>query len=293
MTGLLVVNKPAGKSSHDMVYLVRRATGEKRVGHAGTLDPMATGVLVVCLGQAVRVSEYLIEHDKTYRARVQLGVETDTYDATGQVVATRPVDVSAEQVAAALDSFVGKIRQTPPIHSAIQKNGVRSYKLARRGIAIELEPREVEIYSIRLIEFAGNQVEFDVRCSKGTFIRSLAHDLGAQLGTGAHLSALTRLASGPFTLEQSLTPAEIGDLAAQGRLAGRLLPMDLALDRFDALTLDAAAARAVQQGKFISAASTLTTPLVRAYDEHGKLIALLEPVADKTLKPKKVFPEDA
>ncbi len=288
MNGILIINKPAGKSSHGVVYAVRHITGEKRVGHAGTLDPMATGVLVICIGQAVRVSEYLIDHDKKYRARVQLGVETDTYDATGQVIATRPVDVTPAQIITALHSFVGKIAQTPPAHSAIQRDGVRAYKLARQGVAVEMEPRAVEIYVIEVREGNGNQVTFDVACSKGTYIRSLAHDLGAKLDTGAHLSALTRLASGPFTIKQSLTLEELERVVTEGRLEAHLLPLDRALTQFDELHLDATAARAVQQGKFLPAQGSLTTPLIRAYDEQGKLIALLERT-DSTLKPKKVF----
>jgi len=288
MNGILIVDKPSGKSSHGVIYSVRHITGEKRVGHAGTLDPMATGVLVVCLGQAVRVSEYLIDHDKKYRACVRLGIETDSYDATGETIATHPVDVTRDQIATALAAFAGKISQVPPAHSAIQRDGVRAYKLARRGIAVEMEPRAVEIYSLELRRIEDAEVEFDVACSKGTYIRSLAHDLGAKLGTGGHLSALTRLASGPFTLEQSLTLDGLERVVAAGELAKHLLPLDGALKQFDELRLDAGAARAVQQGRFLPAPINLTTPLVRAYDERGRLIALLEK-ADTTLKPKKVF----
>ncbi len=288
MNGLLVVNKPSGKSSHGVVYAVRRITGESRVGHAGTLDPMATGVLVLGLGQGVRVSEYLTDHDKTYRARVRLGVETDTYDATGRIVSTRAVSLTPTEITAALYSFVGKISQVPPAHSAVQREGVRAYKLARRGVAVELEPRAIEIYAIDLREVTGDEVEFDVRCSKGTYIRSLAHDLGQKLGTGGHLSALTRLASGPFTLAQSLTLEEIERAAGEGHLAQHLLPMDLALTQFDALYLDAESARAIRHGRFIPLPGDLTTPLVRAYDENRKLLALLER-EDSLLKPKKVF----
>ncbi len=288
MNGLLVVNKPSGKSSHGVVYVVRHLTGEQHVGHAGTLDPMATGVLVMCLGQAARVSEYLVDHDKTYRARVRLGLETDTYDATGEIVATHEVNVTPDEITAALESFVGKISQIPPAHSAVQRDGVRAYKLARKGIAVEMEPRPIEIYAIDVRETVGAEVEFDVRCSKGTYIRSLAHDLGQKLGTGGHLSALTRLASGPFTLAQSLTLEELERAVAEGTLAQRLLPMDLALAPFDALHLDAEFARAVRHGQFLPTRGDLTTSLVRAYDENGHLIALLER-QDSQLKPKKVF----
>jgi tRNA pseudouridine55 synthase len=287
--GLLVINKPSGKSSHDIVYSVRRIFGEKKVGHAGTLDPMATGVLIVCLGQAVRVSEYLIDHDKTYRARVRLGIETDTYDATGRILATREVNVAPAVIATVLKSFVGKISQRPPAHSAVQRGGVRAYKLARRGIAVEMEPREVEVYSIDFLEAQGDEVKFDVHCGKGTFIRSLAHDLGERLGTGAHLSELTRLASGPFTLEQSWTLDDLEAAASRADLARYLLPIDRALSQFDVLHLDNATARGVQQGKFIPTPNNLATPLVRAYNDRGDLVALLENTGTGTLKPKKVF----
>lgn len=287
--GLLLVNKPQGRTSHDLVYSIRHITGEKKVGHSGTLDPMATGVLVLCLGQAVRVSEYLIDHDKTYRAKVRLGVETDSYDATGRVVDRREVNLAPGVVASVLNSFVGKISQRPPAHSAIQLDGVRAYKLARKGMALEMEPRPVEIYSIHLREQLGDEVEFDVHCSKGTFVRSLAHDLGEKLGTGAHLSELTRLASGPFKLEESLTLPEIEATARQGELEQHLLPADRALEQFDMLHVDNITARQVQQGQFIRKPAHLTTALVRAYDDQGRLIALLESVGAATLKPKKVF----
>ncbi len=288
MYGLLVLNKPAGKSSHSAVYAVRRMTGEKRIGHAGTLDPLATGVLVLCLGQAARVSEYLVDHDKTYRATVRLGVETDTYDATGETIAFHPVDVSPEQITSALRSFLGKSLQRPPAHSAVQRDGVRAYKLARRGIVVEMEPREIEIMAITLRSIQDDEVEFDVHCSKGTYIRSLAHDLGQKLGTGAHLHALTRLASGPFTLEQSVTLEEVERLVAANELERYLIPMDRALTRFPELRLDAARAWGVRNGQYIPAPSDLTANIVRAYDESGRLIGLLEREGSR-FKPKKIF----
>ncbi len=288
MNGLLIIKKPSGKSSHGAVYTVRHITGEKRVGHAGTLDPMATGVLIVCLGQAVRVAEYLTDHDKTYRARVRLGVETDTYDATGQTVSTREIHVTPDEVQAALAAFVGKLSQVPPAHSAVQKDGVRAYKLARRGVAVEMTPRDVEIYSITLRSIELPEVEFDVHCSKGTYIRSLAHDLGAKLGTGGHLSALTRLASGPFTLEQSLTLEELEQVMARGELAQHLLPMDLALKGFPEIRLSDKQAWAVRNGQYLAAPADLTGDLFRAYDEDGNLVGLLENDG-KHLRPKKML----
>lgn len=289
MNGIIVLDKPPEKSSHDMVYAIRRLSGEKRVGHAGTLDPLATGVLVICVGNAVRLSEYLIEHDKTYRARVRLGVETDTFDATGKITSTQSVNVSRRQVEDALASFVGNISQVPPSHSAVQRDGVRAYKLARQGVAVEMKPRSVEIYSIRPLEFDGTEAEFEVQCSKGTYIRSLAHDLGTNLGTGAHLTGLRRLASGDFTIEQSVTIDTLTEAAGKGEIAKYLLPMDRAVSQFDAVTLDLEGARRVVSGQYVSAPPNLTSDLVRAYDKNGELIALLEKTKTGELKPKKVF----
>lgn len=289
MNALLILDKPQGLSSHSAVYRIRKITGEERVGHAGTLDPMATGVLLILLGSAVRLSEWIVDHDKKYRATVKLGVETDTYDATGEIVKTAEVNASAQDIHTALESFVGKQDQIPPRHSAIQMQGKRAYKLARQGIEIEMQPRAIEIYSISNIEIDNELVAFDVHCSKGTYIRSLAHDLGAKLNTVAHLVGLRRVASGTFTIEQSLTLEQVSDAVAKNELAKHLLPMDLAIPQFDAVYLDKIQSDAVRNGKFIVPPANLTTPLVRAYDETKNLIAILERVSPNQLKPKKVL----
>jgi tRNA pseudouridine55 synthase len=288
-SALLILDKPQGLSSHSAVHRIRKVTGEERVGHAGTLDPMATGVLLLLLGSAVRLSEYIVDHDKKYRATVKLGVETDTYDATGNIVATNPVEVSNEQIQTALESLTGKQAQIPPTHSAIQIKGKRAYKLAREGVPVEMQPRTVEIFSISNVEMDGDSVAFDVHCSKGTYIRSLAHDLGAKLGTGAHLSALRRTASGEFTLDKALTPDEVADAVEKNELDRFLLPADAAIPQFDAVILDAQSARAVRNGQFVAPPHHLTTPLVRAYDENKELIGILEQVSEKALKPKKIL----
>lgn len=289
MNALLVLDKPQGLSSHSAVHRVRKLTGEERVGHAGTLDPMATGVLLILLGSAVRLSEWIVDHDKRYRATVKLGVETDTYDATGTTTATHEVGVTEAEIRAALDSFVGKQNQIPPAHSAIQMGGKRAYDLARKGVELTMQPRAVEIYSITNVEIENESVSFDVHTSKGTYIRSLAHDIGEKLGTGAHLSALRRIASGAFSITQSLTLEQVADAVAQGTLAQHLLPMDMAIPQFDALVLDTAQVRAIRHGQFIAPSENLTSPLVRAYDEHHTLIAILERISETQLKPKKVL----
>ncbi|MCI0475234.1 MAG: tRNA pseudouridine(55) synthase TruB [Anaerolineales bacterium] len=297
MNALLILDKPQGLSSHSAIHRIRKITGIERVGHAGTLDPMATGVLLVLLGSAVRLAEYVVDHDKKYRATIQLGVETDTYDATGNIVQTaRPesiegsnVNVSAEEIRAVVASFVGKLNQIPPAHSAIQIKGKRAYKLARQGFVLEMEPRAVEIYSIALQELEPPRLALDVHCSKGMYIRSLAHAIGAKLGTGAHLAGLRRTASGDFPIEASHTLEQIVAAVETQTLSQLVLPMDLAVQHFDAVYLDAAQARAVRNGLFIPAPFNLTTPLVRAYDDKRDLIAILEPTAAQRLKPKKVL----
>lgn len=290
LNGILNINKPQGKTSHDVVHAIRQMSGGARTGHAGTLDPMATGVLLVCLGRAVRVTEYLTDHDKKYRARVRLGIETDTYDATGTIIAQRAVAVTREQVQDALASFVGKRVQVPPAYSAIKQDGVRLYKLARRGVAIERAPRPIEIYSITLRDIALPEVEFDVHCSKGTYIRTLAHDLGTRLGCGACLTALTRLASGHFTLDDAVTLDELRAAFAQQRVAQYLHPLDEALQQFQAVAVNAENARRITQGHSLHCGRAFATSLLRAYAPDGECIALLEPgKASGEWKPHKVF----
>ncbi len=290
LNGILNVNKPAGISSHDVVSIVRKYSRLQRVGHAGTLDPLAAGVLLVCVGQGTRVVEFLGEHDKKYRARVRLGVETDTYDATGAVVAERAVTATREQIESALRALVGKQSQMPPAYSAIKQKGVPLYKLARQGKPVHTATRAVEIFSIDLREATLPEIEFDVHCSKGTYIRSLAHDLGAALGCGAHLAALTRLASGHFILEESHTLDQLREAFAGGYAERYLLPLDEALLRFQAVIIDSDTARRVQQGKPLTCGREYSTALLRAYSTSGELVALLERgTAADEWKPRKVF----
>ena len=290
LDGILNINKPEKISSHGVVNAVRKFSHLKRVGHAGTLDPMATGVMLVGINQGVRVTEFLIDHDQKYRARAYLGIETDTYDATGTTVAQRKVNVTSEQIETALASLVGKQAQIPPAFSAIKKDGVPHYKLARQGKEVELEARNVEIYSIELREITLPAVEFDVHCSKGTYIRSLAHDLGEKLGCGAHLSALTRTASGNFTLDDAHTLDEIRDAFEGGYIERYLHPLDEGLLQFEAIILDPGTAKRIAQGIPLTCRREFTTPLLRAYSTDGEIIALLERGnTENTWKPKKVF----
>jgi tRNA pseudouridine55 synthase len=234
--GIFNVNKPAGMTSHDVVARVRRLAGQKRVGHAGTLDPAASGVLPICVGQATRVAEYLSAGGKAYRAMIRFGVVTDTYDGEGEVLRTAPVALIREEIAAALPSFLGLQMQVPPVYSAIKRGGQPLYKLARAGEAVTVAPRLVEIDTLTIVSWQSPDLALDVECGTGTYIRSLAFDLGERLGPGAHLTGLVRTRSGPFTLEASVTLAELEQAFAEGRWAECLYAPDEALlDRHAAI----------------------------------------------------------
>jgi tRNA pseudouridine55 synthase len=287
MDGILVINKPPGRTSHDVVGCIRGLTHQKRVGHAGTLDPMATGVLLVCLGRATRVSEYLMASDKTYRAVMRLGVETDTYDADGRVVATQPVNVDESGLRDVLARFAGSIDQVPPMYSALKLAGKPLYKLARKGVEVRREARRVTIHSITLQEWRSPDATIDVRCTPGTYIRSLAHDIGAVLGCGAHLTALTRLASGSFTIEDAV---KLTDLERAENLRGRLHPIDAALQDLPIVTLDNEQAQRVLMGHAIAQSGLDGSSLFRVYDPNATLLAIMEyDSADQVLHPKKVL----
>jgi tRNA pseudouridine55 synthase len=296
ISGILNINKATGMTSHDVVAGVRRISGQKRVGHAGTLDPLATGVLLVCMGQATRVVEYLMQSPKIYRAGIYLGISTDTYDAEGQVIRSGPNDeqintVSLAQIESSLASFVGRIEQTPPMYSALKHKGQPLYKLARRGLSLPRRPRSVEIEAIDLIEWSPPLLTIEVKCSPGTYIRSLAHDLGELLGCGAHLYCLNRLASGHFTLAGAMTLETVSQVFRQGRWAEVLHPLDEALLAYEAMVVDSETERKIRFGQQVAGPVPSHLPaLRRAYSNEGTLIALLSYEARTGLwQPKKVF----
>jgi tRNA pseudouridine55 synthase len=280
-------------TSHDVVQAVRRASGERRVGHSGTLDPMATGVLLVCIGKATRVTEYLMEHSKRYRAEVTLGVTTDTLDAEGEVLETTDAGhIDHDDVEVALYQFVGEIEQIPPMYSAIKHDGKKLYELAREGVTVEREPRIVEISSINIVGWEPPRVTIDVECSKGTYIRALARDLGAALGVGAHLSRLVRTASGRFTIDGA-SSLDTTLAALQDEWWMLLIhPLDEALLDYEAVIVDNSTAVRITQGQMVEATAPIVTPYARAYAGDGRFVALLryEKWA-KSWQPVKVFAE--
>lgn len=280
-SGFLNIDKPRGITSHDVVNRVRRAAraafGVKlKVGHAGTLDPMATGVLIVCLGAATRLSEYVMASRKQYAARVKLGESTDTYDADGSITAQRDAaHLTRADVEAAFAPFLGDILQMPPMYSAIKQDGRKLYDLARQGVTVERAARPVTIESLTLRAWQPPEFEIDVVCSAGTYIRSLAHDIGEALGVGAHLTALTRTHSGAFALADALSLDAL-DSALPDAWAGWVMPPQIALADWPQITLDADALAFIRQGRAVP----MQVPadegvLAAAFDDAANLAALV------------------
>lgn len=250
--GILLTDKGHGETSHGVVKRVKalfRGSNPVKVGHAGTLDPFATGLLIILLGQGTKLSQFIMSAEKVYLATVELGVETDTLDPTGKVLRTSHVpDLSPEYIRERADRFVGKIRQVPPAFSAIRYKGTRAYKLARGGQGVDLKAREVTVYSLHILTVDLPQITVRIRCSSGTYIRSLAADFGKDLGPGGYLRSLRRLKSGPFHVEGALPSSEITDKAHEGLLSKRVITIRDALPQMGEIIIDAALAEKVRHG---------------------------------------------
>lgn len=288
--GLLLIDKPAGWTSHDVVAKVRRLLGQRRAGHTGTLDPFATGLLVVCLGQATRLAEYLTAHEKEYVGEAVLGVETETDDSDGKVTRVRPVPELVEAaIQAAAARLTGTILQTPPAFSALKVDGKRAYALAREGRAPELAPRQVEVrlFEVRLI--GTDRVRLRVVCGPGTYIRSLARDLGRELGCGAHLASLRRVRSGELHVREAVTMAELEALTAAGRAEEVILPADEGLLRWDAAILGAVGARDFAHGNLHRAAPSRAGGPLRVYAADGRFLGVGEARPGAGVQPLKVL----
>lgn len=288
MIGLLNIDKPAGMTSHDVVAVVRRGIGIKKIGHAGTLDPMATGVLILCIDRATRLSQYVMKHDKTYEAKIRLGIETDTYDADGQVVASSDQVVNRVDFEAALEQFRGDINQMPPMYSAIKKGGKKLYEMARAGKSVELEPRPVTIHQLELMRWDFPFADIQVICAAGTYIRSLAYDIGQTLGVGAHLTALRRTRSGAFSVEDATSLGDLQTAFEDGDWNKFLLPPNLAVADMPRLDLSTEQVKIVQNGGFLPRLSQ-ATQFVSAFSDKGELVAILEPRGEDFWKPRQVL----
>lgn len=290
VSGVLVVDKPIGMSSHDVVEVIRRGTNIRRVGHTGTLDPRASGVLVVLIGPAVRLSEYVSASDKRYHATLRLGSSTNTFDGEGVITSSASAeDITMEQFEETLDTFVGEIQQVPPPYSAIKVKGRKAYEMARKGEEVELEPRTIHVYSLELLEWDPPEAVLDVFCSSGTYVRSLANDVGATLGCGAHLVGLRRTQSGRFTLRDAISLQRLQEAFAARNWYKYLIPAAEALNHWAMVELTADQMELVRHGHRVPAEAG-SNGWARGVSEQGDLVALLElDEATMEWQPRKVF----
>lgn len=283
MQGVLNLNKPAGKTSRDIVNIVQRLVRPHKVGHAGTLDPLATGVLLHCVGSATRLISYAQQLNKTYRATFRLGERSETEDTEGQVELLTDAHIPGRsQLDEVLPQFVGQIMQVPPAYSALKLKGRRAYQLARQGETVELAPRPVEVHSIDVISYEYPQLVLDIQCGSGTYIRSLGRDIARKLGTEALMSALCRTAIGPFGVDTALDP----DQLRRDNVSEHLLPAQSLLSELPQLTLNAAEVESISLGRFIENRFGVSGDEIAALDDENNLLAILKPRDSNLLGPK-------
>ena len=290
--GILLLNKETGVSSNGALQMAKKMFAAAKAGHTGSLDPLATGMLPICFGEATKFSQFLLESDKSYRVTAKLGVTTETGDADGEVLETRPVSVSEAQVSEALDRFLGDIEQIPSMYSAIKHNGVPLYKLAREGITVERQPRAVTIHAIRLLRVEGDEVDFEVDCSKGTYVRSLVEDLGEVLGCGGHVAALHRIAAGPYPAERMLTLEQLGNIKAEGGFEAideLLLPLSSSVADWPRVELSDNAAYYIQQGQPVMTPDRPVDGWVSLYQaSDGAFMGVGEVLEDGRIAPRRL-----
>jgi len=287
---VLIVDKPAGMTSHDVVARVRRVVGEKSVGHLGTLDPMATGVLPLVLGRFTRLAQFYNEADKRYEGTIRFGWATDTYDAEGQPAGPeRPVDLSLEQIQAAAAEFIGEISQYPPPFSAKKIAGIPAHRLARKGHPVDLKPKQVEIKALEFISFDGQQVSFRAWVSSGTYLRSLAHDLGKKLGPGGHLAELKRTAVREFTIEEAHSLEQLEQARNGNTLEELFLHPRLVLPEFPAVMASPESAARIRHGAAVNLPEFSKAATVRVFAGQRELLAIARRVAGTLFQPKVVL----
>ena len=289
-SGFLLVDKPSGITSSKLVQVIKKTFSLNRIGHTGTLDPLATGLMVLCVGQATKFSQFLLVKDKSYRVSIKLGVATDTFDAEGLVTSEKDVNhVTRDLIEASLTNFQGEIEQIPPMYSAIKKNGVPLYKMARRGLKVDLEPRKVRIYEIKMLGFDGKFLDLKVCCSKGTYIRTIAADLGDVLGCGAHVAELRRLSVGTYDEKDMLTFDELVKLENTDGLADHLLPIASAFKDWSEVLINPRQARLLMNGVKLADRFVLRDSRVGIYESidgiEKKFIGVGEVLGDGVLKP--------
>jgi tRNA pseudouridine55 synthase len=292
VNGILLLDKPSGITSNDALQQVKRLYFAKKAGHTGSLDPLASGVLPICMGEATKVSAFLLDADKRYQVRCQLGVRTATADAEGEVLETRPVgNYSEQQLEAVLDGFRGSIEQVPPMYSALKHEGQRLYKLARQGVEVEREARTVEIYQLTLTARGPDWIDIAVHCSKAPYVRKQAEDIGDKLGCGAHVSALRRTAVGPYNETGLVTLEQLRELKANDMPAmdGLLLPIETALTQWPDVQLSADAAFYLQQGQAVLVPRAPTSGWVRLYAGNRHFLGMGEILDDGRVAPRRLM----
>jgi len=287
-----LLDKPSGITSNDALQQVKRLYFAKKAGHTGSLDPLASGVLPICIGEATKVSAFLLDADKRYQVRCQLGVRTATADAEGEVIDTRPVEAYSDQrIEEVLDQFRGDIEQIPPMYSALKHQGQRLYKLARQGMEVEREPRPVSIYALTLTGQGEDWLDINVHCSKGTYVRTLAEDIGEQLGCGAHVSALRRTMVGPYGDEELVTLEALEELKQEDMPAmdKLLLPIESALSQWPGVNLSSDAAFYLQQGQPVLIPHAPTSGWVRLYAGENDFLGMGEILDDGRVAPRRLM----
>jgi tRNA pseudouridine55 synthase len=295
VNGILLLNKPVGLTSNDALQQVKRLYYARKAGHTGSLDPLADGLLPICFGAATKLSAYLLDADKRYRVRVRLGVTTTTGDREGEVLESRPVQgVTEAEAERVLERFTGAISQLPPMYSALKHKGQRLYALARKGIEVEREPRTVRIHTLRLQAWAPPELELDVHCSKGTYVRTLAEDIGNALGCGGHVVALTRTGVGPYGADRMVDLRTLVELAAEEQypqMAELLLPLDSALEHWPEVLLSGDAAYYLQQGQPVLVPRAPTEGWVRLYTADRRFLGVGQIQGDGRVAPKRLMQE--
>ncbi len=289
--GILLLEKPSGISSNKALQTARFLFNANKAGHTGSLDPLATGMLPVCFGEATKFSAYLLNASKTYRAVCQLGSTTTTADAEGELTSECAVRVSIDDIVTVLNQFTGCIDQIPPMHSAVKHKGQRLYRLARKGLVVERAARNIEIYSLRMVSFEGSALEIDVFCSKGTYIRTLVEDIGKTLGCGAYLASLRRTGVEPFWQQTCYSIDRLRELSKQGldRLDRCLLPVNSALADLPELTVDPAAANLLKQGQAVQVNNAPLAGLLSLVHENGQFIGIGEAGSNGRISPKRLM----
>ncbi len=292
ITGIVIIDKPTGRSSNHVLQQVKRLFNAKKAGHTGALDPLATGVLPICLGEATKVSSYLLDADKRYHVTCQLGAVTDSGDADGKVLSTSDIpDFSEQDIIDLLPEFMGDQDQVPPMFSAVKYQGQPLYKLARQGIEVERKSRRITIYDIQLLSITETSFTLDVQCSKGTYIRTLVEDISHRLGSGGHVVQLRRVAAAGYQLEQTLTLDYLESIAEQGvhNLDTLLLPTENALPDWPSIVATDEMVEALRHGQTIKVTQTFKRKKVRLFDKSHKFIGLAEMTAEGIVAPKRIF----